>query len=197
MKKHQTKKPLILLCMLAVIVSFASYAQATLMQAEWQMNVTNADPLNSYGLGVGDTISGFAFYDNSSLTGVGVEYVNFGAGSGNHMQFNIPTLTFYETNDNSYNSGVSPRIKFQDGSPVAISYYADVVLNIPAPGANYRLEVFENSFWRVYDWEGWSSSGDYGNFSQQPAPVPEPSTMLLLASGLVGLVGMRRKFRNK
>lgn len=45
---------------------------------------------------------------------------------------------------------------------------------------------------------GGGTYGDGGSFqisADVPAPIPEPSTLLLLGSGLAGLVGLRRRFK--
>jgi len=44
-------------------------------------------------------------------------------------------------------------------------------------------------------WSGWGTYGQVAISSIGVEPIPEPATMFLLGSGLVGLAGARRKFK--
>jgi hypothetical protein len=82
--------------------------------------------------------------------------------------------TFYYENGTPYDKGPDPK-----------DYY-----NIP-----YLIEFSQEPIWL----DGWGNQPvniDHMFISRISAPIPEPSTMILLGTGLAALVGFRRKFRH-
>ena len=129
----------------------------------------------------------------------GNTYLNIALGDGFTVSFSesISAFGFYGTDIGDYSGQLL--MKMTNGSTV------DVAVPHTANSPNGAL-----LFWGFIDTENSYSSIEFSNTSgtdsfgfddmtigvrEQIAPVPEPATMLLLGFGLIGIAGLRKKFK--
>ena len=199
------KRFLILLCSLVMILGFAGAAGATVLTFD------DLAPTSNFAT-IGNGYGGFDWaqmgYQNSTYSGVAGSGYDYGVVSGNYVAYNrwaqVATVSdsVFDFNGayftGAWNDGLNINIQGLSGGTVLYNETIQVDHNGPTWfSANYiGIDQLVFSSYGGTD-VVFGGSGEHfvmDNFTyNETAPVPEPSTILLMGVGLLGLVGYNRK----
>ena len=197
------KKFLILLCGLVMIFGFAGAAGATVLTFDDITTATTGTISNGYGGLNWDQIgcvNGADYhlgsgYDNGTVSGDYVaanQWANVATVSDSFFDFNGAYFT------GAWNDGLNINIQGLSGGTVLYNETIQVDHNGPTWfSANYiginQLVISSYGGTQAVV-SGFGEHFAMDNFTfNETAPVPEPSTILLMGAGLLGLVGYNRK----
>jgi hypothetical protein len=173
-------------------------AEATFLVTAFSANsitfsISLENTTGSLGSGLSSRISGLGFDTTPNLTGASATGVfNFAA-------FNSSYPNGFGSIETCFKDGGGPNSCQGGGnggvdSPNTGAF--TVVLNFSGPITQFSFDKFGVRYQSVDGSQYGNSGTGLGHLSEDPPPtVPEPATMMLLGTGLMGLVAGRRKLR--
>lgn len=170
------KIPIIGAAAVAMMLGAAAPAQAVVKN--FFGDITYADP-NVFGLTTSSSVSGMFDWDAGLLTGFGLEDIEF-----NSVELTFGGETVFG------DSWLGDTLTFENGDLVGVS-----MVGVPTSDLDWDFFMDGGSNFEFFSF-GWDSGNSVsGQFHFDTVDVPEPSSLILLASGLLGFsyVASRRK----
>ncbi len=203
------KKPILIALFATVFIFFSlSLSHATLVYQQFDVVIDAFEPGNQFGVTGLNTYDGYTIYDTDELTGSGSETVYLGEPYPDYeLSLQVGNRTFREYEDVDYeHDPYFPSLLFSDGDLIAVSSF-NVNLDSggifsayyePVLAPNFSIFLATNpTVAEIFGHLEFNYAPEAYSRGPSPAPIPEPATMLMLGSGLIGLAGVGRKVRKK